>query len=64
VRPGDIVGAIASYADIPGYTIGKILIEEKRTLVDVPEQYVSQVLSKTGGYRIRKELATIERAAR
>ncbi len=64
VRPSDVVGAIASHADIPGYTIGKILIEEKHTLVDVPEQYVSQVLSKTGGYRIRKELAKIERAAR
>jgi len=62
VRPGDVVGAIASYADIPGYSIGKIFIQDRHTLVDVPEQYVSQVLGKTGGYHIRKEKVTVERA--
>jgi ATP-dependent RNA helicase DeaD len=63
VRPGDVVGAIASHADIPGNTIGKIFIQEGNTLVDVEEQYVSRVLGKTGSYRIRQaENVTVERA--
>src|SRR5688572_1366201 len=33
VRPSDIVGQIAFHANIPGYTIGKIRIEEKITFV-------------------------------
>jgi ATP-dependent RNA helicase DeaD len=63
VRPSDVVGAIASHADIPGSTIGKIFIQERHTLVDVEEQYVSRVLGKTGSYRIRQaENITVERA--
>ena len=54
VRPGDIVGSIASRANIPGYSIGKIFIQDKHTLVDVPEEYVAKILDKTGTYRIRK----------
>jgi ATP-dependent RNA helicase DeaD len=54
VRPGDIVGAIASRAKIPGYSIGKIFIQDKHTLVDVPEEYVAKILEKTGTYQIRK----------
>ena len=63
VRPGDIVGSIASHADIPGSTIGKIFIQDRQTLVDVQEQYVSRVLGKTGSYRVRQQdNVTIERA--
>ncbi len=63
VRPQDIVGAIASHADIPGKTIGKIFIQNQHTVVDIPEQYVAQVLSKTGSYRVRQlDQVTIERA--
>ena len=62
VRPGDVVGAIASYADIPGYSIGKIFIQDQHTLVDVPEKFVAQVLAKPGGYQIRKEKVKVERA--
>jgi ATP-dependent RNA helicase DeaD len=62
VRPGDVVGAIASYADIPGYSIGKIFIQDQHTLVDVPEKFVAQVLGKPGGYQIRKEKVRVERA--
>ena len=63
VRPQDIVGAIASHAEIPGKNIGKIFIQDKHTVVDVPEQYVTQVLDKTGTYRVRKlDSVTIERA--
>jgi len=55
VRPSDIVGTIAFHANIPGYTIGKIRIEEKVTFVDIPEDVVEQVLKQNGNYRIGKE---------
>jgi ATP-dependent RNA helicase DeaD len=60
IRPADVVGAIAYHADIPGSTIGRIFIEESHTLVDVPEQFVDQVLSRAGKYSIRKQPFTVE----
>jgi ATP-dependent RNA helicase DeaD len=62
VRPNDIVGTIAFHANIPGYTIGKIRIEEKRTFVDVPEDVVDQVLKQNGNYRIGKEKFALTKA--
>jgi len=62
IRPSDVVGAIAYHADIPGNTIGKIHIEDQHTLVDVPEQFVDQVLAKAGKYSIRKQAFTVEKA--
>jgi len=50
ISPGEIVGGIASRADIPGNGIGKISIFDKYTLLDVKEEYVSNVLGKTGSY--------------
>jgi len=61
IRPNDVVGAIAFHANIPGHTIGAIRIQEDRTLVDVPQQYVTQVLDKSDGYRIRKHVVRVER---
>jgi len=55
VRPGDVVGAIASQAHIPGYSIGKIFIQEKHTLVDVPEEFLPQVLGKAKEVLILKQ---------
>ena len=55
IRPNDVVGTIASNANIPGYTIGKILIKDQHTLVDIPERFVEQVLAKTGDYSFRNE---------
>ena len=62
VRPNDIVGTIAFHANIPGYTIGKIRIEDKVTFVDVPEDVVEQVLKQNGNYRIGKEKLTLIKA--
>ncbi len=62
IRPNDIVGTIAFHANIPGYTIGKIRIEEKETFVDVPEDLVEQVLTQNGNYRIGKEKFTLTKA--
>ena len=55
IRPNDVVGTIAFHANIPGYVIGKIRIEDKFTFVDVPEDVVDQVLKQNGNYRIGKE---------
>jgi len=55
IRPSDIVGTIAFHANIPGYTIGKIRIEDKVTFVDIPEEVMEQVLKQNGNYRIGKE---------
>jgi len=62
VRPNDVVGTIAFHANIPGYTIGKIRIEDKATFVDVPEDVVEQVLKQNGNYRIGKEKLTLTKA--
>jgi ATP-dependent RNA helicase DeaD len=64
IRPNDIVGTIAFHANIPGYTIGKIRIEDKVTFVDIPEDVVEQVMKQNGNYRIGKEkfaLVKVER---
>jgi len=62
VRVNDVVSSIAYYADIPGASIGKILIQDRNTLVDVPEQYAGRVLAKTGNYRLRKQPVVVELA--
>lgn len=62
VRPNEIVGTIAFHANIPGYTIGKIRIEDKVTFVDVPEDVVDQVLKQNGNYRIGKEKFALTKA--
>ncbi|MCQ3938269.1 MAG: RNA helicase [Chloroflexi bacterium] len=62
IRPSDIVGQIAFHANIPGYTIGKIRIEEKVSFVDVPEDVVNQVLKHSGNYRIGKDKFSVVKA--
>jgi ATP-dependent RNA helicase DeaD len=46
IRPRDIVGAIASEADIPGKAIGAIDIKKELTYVDVAEQHAGRVMHK------------------
>ena len=62
IRPADVVGTIAFHANFPGSTIGNIKILDKHTLIEVPQQYVSQILAKAGKYRIRKNAVTLELA--
>ncbi len=62
IRPSDIVGQIAFHANIPGYTIGKIRIEEKISFVDIPEDAVDQVLKHSGNYKIGKEKFSVVKA--
>jgi ATP-dependent RNA helicase DeaD len=62
IRPNDIVGQIAFHANIPGYTIGKIRIEDTYALVDVPEEAVDQVIKHSGNYKIGKEKFSVTKA--
>jgi len=62
IRPNDVVGSIAYSANIPGYVIGAIRIQEQHTLVDVPEEYVGQVLDKAGDISIHNKAITIKRS--
>jgi ATP-dependent RNA helicase DeaD len=62
IRPNDVVGSIAYHADIPGHSIGAIHIQDQHTLVDVPEEFVAQVLAKANAYRIRQHRIKVERA--
>ncbi len=60
VRPGQVVSALARTANIPGKAIGKISVQHRQTFVDVPEQFVPQVLAQTKGYRFGKHLVSVE----
>ncbi len=62
IRPNDIVGTIAFHANIPGYSIGKIRIEDRHTFVDIPEDLVDQVMKHNGNYRIGKEKFSLAKA--
>ncbi|MEZ4706299.1 MAG: DEAD/DEAH box helicase [Caldilineaceae bacterium] len=62
VRIGEIVGTIAAQANIPGSAIGKIRVQDAQTLVDVPEQFVRQVLDKSNVYRINRRVVSLVEA--
>jgi ATP-dependent RNA helicase DeaD len=53
VRPGDIVGAIANEADVPGRAIGAIDIYDRFTIVEVPAEYRDRVLQRMQDSTIR-----------
>ncbi|MFH0726473.1 MAG: DEAD/DEAH box helicase [Pseudomonadota bacterium] len=59
----NIVGTLSHYADIPGNAIGRISIQDRHTLVDVPERFVEKVLAKTGDYRIGKQRIEVRLAS-
>lgn len=53
LKPGEVVGIIASHANIPGSVIGRIQIQDNRSYVDVPTELVSQVIAGTKNIQIR-----------
>ncbi len=60
VRPGDIVGAIAGEANIPGNSIGSIDIFDKFTYVDVPKDIAKLVVDAMEGNTIKGRRVNIE----
>lgn len=53
IRPGDIVGAIANEAGVPGSAIGVIDIMDRSTFVEVPEKSAAQVIEALSNTKIR-----------
>jgi|CXWL01.1.fsa_nt_gi ATP-dependent RNA helicase DeaD len=62
VRPGDIVGAIANEAGVPGKEIGAIDILEHISMVEVPSRYAPTVLAKMAKSTLRGRPLTIRAA--
>jgi ATP-dependent RNA helicase DeaD len=62
VRPQDIVGAIANEAGIPGRSIGAIDILDTYSFVDIPSQYVDQVIDAIVSSGIKGRNVNAERA--
>lgn len=60
VRAGDIVGAIAGECNVKGNQIGKVIIEENTTIVEVPSEEVQNIISKMSSRRIKGKKFTIE----
>ena len=63
IGPGDIVGAIANEGNVPGKAIGAIDVYDRFTLVDIPAEFVQQVVEGMGNTRIRKQKANVRVAA-
>ena len=63
IGPSDIVGAIANEADIPGKVIGAIDVNDSFTLVDVPAEFVEQVLTNMQFSQIRKQSMNLRLAS-
>jgi ATP-dependent RNA helicase DeaD len=59
VRPGDIVGAIANEAGVPGKAIGSIDIYDHFTFVELPAQFRDQVLERMAHATLRGRPAGI-----
>jgi ATP-dependent RNA helicase DeaD len=57
-----VVAGLAHQANIPGSAIGKISIQERRTLVDIPERFLKQVMRKTG-YQIGRTRVSAQLAS-
>ncbi len=62
ISVGDVVGAIANEANVPGKAIGAIDVYDRFTLVDVLADYAQQVLQQMSDTRIRSQKANIRPA--
>ncbi len=62
LHPGEIVGAIAGTARIPGKAIGAIDIHKRHAFVDVAEKHAEHVLQRMRGWKLRGQDVVLERA--
>ncbi|MGE3858173.1 MAG: DEAD/DEAH box helicase [Dehalococcoidia bacterium] len=62
VRPGDIVGALTSEAEINGKAIGTIDMFDEHALVDVDQRVVRQVLDRAAHLVLRGHPTTVKLA--
>ncbi|MCK6448300.1 MAG: DEAD/DEAH box helicase [Planctomycetes bacterium] len=63
LRPGDLVGAIANEAGVPGHAIGAIEIAERHSLVEVPEEAAEEVIRALRRTKIRGRKVNVRRDA-
>ncbi|MCP4747219.1 MAG: DEAD/DEAH box helicase [Desulfobacteraceae bacterium] len=62
VQVNHVVGSLSRHTGIPGRCFGKISIQGRHTLVDIPKDLISKVLAQTKSYRIGKRLIAVKRA--
>jgi ATP-dependent RNA helicase DeaD len=62
IRPADLVGAIASEANVSGRRLGYIGIEERYSLVDVPADLAKQIVKAMAGNVVRGKKVKVELA--
>ena len=60
ISPSNIVGAFAGETGIPGNALGHIQIENRHTYVDVPKEYVKDVVDKMVGATIKGRRVMVE----
>jgi ATP-dependent RNA helicase DeaD len=53
IRPGDLVGAIANEVKVNSSVIGAIEVEERFSLVDVPESLAPRIIQQLSRARIK-----------
>ena len=53
IRPGDLVGAIANEVKVNSSVIGAIEVEERFSLVDVPEALAPRIIQQLSRARIK-----------
>lgn len=60
VRAGDLVGAIAGEADIPGSKVGKIEIRDTFSIVEVPADMAEHIIAAVNGTTIKGRAARVD----
>lgn len=60
VKPGDLVGALAGEANIPGSRIGKIEIRDNFSIVEVESAVADQVIRAVNGTTIKGRSARVD----
>jgi ATP-dependent RNA helicase DeaD len=61
LRPGDIVGAIANEAGVPGSAIGAIEIADDFSLVEVPSDAVDRIIEALRRTKVRGKRVSVRR---
>ena len=62
IRPGDILGAVAGEAKIPGKLVGAIDMYDNYTFVEVPQEYGKDVLRGMKNVKIKGKSVNVEPA--
>ena len=62
LHPGEIVGAIAGTAHLPGKAIGAINIYQHKTFVDVAEKHTDHILRKMKGWKLHGQAIVLQLA--